>query len=326
MDWPVGESIAAVDALVDEVFTDPAVADTLAVVVVQGGQIVAERYGGALARFDGPPIPVGPDTTLTSWSMAKSMLHAIVGMLVGEGRLVLDDPAPVPAWSSDERARITLRHLLQMRDGLAWTEDYVDGASDVIEMLWGRGAADVAAFAADRPLAAAPGERFNYSSGTSNVVSGIVARTLGPGEPYLRFLHERLLDPIGMTSAKPDFDAAGTWVASSTLYATARDFARFGLLYLRDGMWDGTRLLPAGWVDDARTPVSVDEEDGTQYGSQWWVSADDWGTFWANGYEGQRIFVVPALDAVVVRLGKMPVERAPALAVWSARMLKALAG
>lgn len=303
-------------------FADPVLAETLAIVVVQEGRIVAERYAGALARFDGPPITVGPDTTLPSWSMAKSMLHAVVGMLVAEGRLVLDAPAPVPGWV-DERSRITLRHLLQMRDGLAFVEDYIDGHSDVIEMLWGRGAADVAAFAADRPLAAPPGERFNYSSGTSNVISGLVARTLGPGDGYRSFLQTRLLDPIGMTSAVAGFDPAGTWVASSTVHATARDFAKFGLLYLRDGMWDGARLLPEGWVDDARTAVSEDEE-GLRYGSHWWVIEDGRGTFSAHGYEGQRITVCPALDAVVVRLGKTPAEHSPDLQAWMGRLLDAI--
>lgn len=320
--WPVGPSIPALDAIVAEGFEDPALVEALAIVVVQGGRIVAERYDGTLPRFDGPPITVGPATPLLSWSMAKSMLHAVVGMLVAEERLALDAPAPVPGWT-DDRSRITLRHLLQMRDGLAFVEDYVDGHSDVIEMLWGRGAADVAAFAADRPLAAPPGERFNYSSGTSNVISGIVARTVGPGAAYRSFLQTRLLDPIGMTSAEPGFDSAGTWVASSTVHATARDFAKFGLLYLRDGIWDGARLLPEGWVDDARTPVSEDEE-GLLYGSHWWVTEDGRGTFSANGYEGQRITVCPALDSVVVRLGKTPAEHSPDLRAWMARLLDAI--
>ena len=320
----MGQSTAALDAVVADGFSDPALVETLAVVVVQGGRIVAERYDGTLPRFDGPPITVGPDTLLLSWSMAKSMLHAVVGMLVAEERLVLDAPAPVPGWT-DDRSRVTLRHLLQMRDGLAFVEDYVDGQSDVIEMLWGRGASDVAGFAGDRPLAAPPGERFNYSSGTSNVISGIVARTVGPGGAYRSFLRTRLLDAIGMTSAEPGFDLAGTWVASSTLHATAREFAKFGLLYLRDGMWDGARLLPEGWVDDARTPVS-DDEEGLLYGSHWWVTEDGRGTFSANGYEGQRITVCPALDAVVVRLGKTPAEHSPDLRAWVARVLDAIPG
>ena len=129
----------------------------------------------------------------------------------------------------------------------------------------------MAAFAADRPLAAPPGTRFNYSSGTSNVISGVVASTVGPGQPYREFLARRLFDPLGMTSATVTLDDAGTWVAASYVYATARDFARFGLLYLRDGIWEDSRLLPEGWVDEGRRPRSVDPDDGDYYGSHWWT-------------------------------------------------------
>src|SRR5581483_9214785 len=131
------------------------------------------------------------------------------------------------------------------------------------------------------PLAAAPGTRFNYSSGTSNVISGIVAQQVGPGRPYREFLESRLFGPLGMRSATVTLDDAGTWVASSYVYATARDFARFGLLYLRDGTWDGTRLLPTGWVDHGRRPRSVDPSDGLVHGAHWWVVGDGHGTFWA---------------------------------------------
>ena len=232
----------------------------------------------------------------------------------------------MPEWSdaTDPRHAITLRQLLAMRDGLDFVEDYVDDrVSDVITMLFGDGRGDVARFAADRPLAAEPGRRFNYSSGTSNIISGVVARTVGPGEAYVRFLHTRLFAPLGMASADPELDAAGTWVGSSYLRATARDFARFGLLYLRDGVWEGARLLPAGWVDSARTMVSDDPEDGP-YGAHWWgVAGDTLGTFRASGYEGQSITVCPALDLVVVRLGKTPLERTPLLGPWRASMVAA---
>jgi len=300
-------------------------ATTYAVVVVHRGWVVADRYGGALPHFDRAPEPVEPETPLLSWSMAKSMLHAVVGMLVAEGRLDLDAPVPVAAWSGDEdpRCRITLAQLLAMRDGLVWAEDYVDaGVSDVIEMLFGRGREDVAGFAADRALAAPPGTRFNYSSGTSNLISGLVREVLGGRERYERLLVERLFGPIGMRSARASFDAAGTWVASSYVHATARDFARFGLLYLRDGIWAGRRVLPEGWVDRARTWQSTDPDGGKGYGEHWWVTGDDHGTFWANGYEGQSILVCPALDLVVVRLGRTDAEHYPELAAWRAALVE----
>ena len=214
-----------------------------------------------------------------------------------------------------------------MSDGLDFVEDYTDDrVSDVIQMLFGEGRVDMAHFAADRPLAAEPGTRFNYSSGTSNIVSGMVARAVGPGETYARFLHSRLFDPIGMRSADPEFDAAGTWVGSSFLRSTARDWARFGLLYLRDGVWDGTRVLPPGWVDYGRTWVAEDPEDASPYGAHWWgVAGDTRGTFRASGYEGQSVTICPDLDLVVVRLGKTPLEREDSLVPWRAAMLEAFA-
>jgi CubicO group peptidase (beta-lactamase class C family) len=331
-EWPAGELPPNVDLtpLLDEVCDNHGpLAETFAVLVVHRGRIVAERYQGALEHFDRPPTPVTAETPLLSWSMAKSVLHAGVGLLVGAGRLDLDAPAPVPEWADpgDPRHAITLRQLLAMRDGLDFAEEYVDGnVSDTIEMLFGDGQSDMAHFAAERPLAAPPGTRFNYSSGTSNIISGIVARTVGPGESYARFLHSRLFGPLGMTSADPEFDEAGTWVASSTLRASARDYARFGLLYLRDGMWDGVRLLPSGWVDDARTWVSEDPDDASPYGAHWWgVAGDTLGTFRASGFEGQSITLCPSLDLMVVRLGKTPHEREPNLIPWRIAMVQAFA-
>lgn len=332
-EWPAGDDPTAgrLDPLLDSVMDpDSGHGRTRAVVVVQGGRLVAERYGDrtdAWGEVTGDPVDA--TTPLLSWSMAKSMLHAVVGMLVDEGRLHPDEPAPVPQWGEgDPRAAITLEHLLAMRDGLDFAEDYAPdddagAVSHVIEMLFGSGASDVAGFAASRPLAHEPGTVFNYSSGTSNIVSGIVARTLGGEAPYRRFLHERLFDPIGMRSADPRFDDAGTWVASSYVWATARDMARFGYLHLRDGMWDGARLLPEGWVDHGRRPRSIDPVDGRLYGAQWWVVGDDLGTFWANGYEGQSIMVCPGLDLVVVRLGKSTAECYPALIAWRAAVVDA---
>lgn len=312
--------------LVEEAF-DPAgvLAPTYAVVVVQGGEVVLERHGGELPRFQGPPTPVTPATPLLSWSMAKSMLHAAVGVLVGDGRLRVGDPAPVPAWEGDGRSAITVEDLLAMRDGLAFVEDYVDaGASDAMTMLFGDGQDDMAGYAASRPLVAPPGTRFNYSSGSSNILSGIVAGLVGSGEAYRRFLGERLFGPAGMASASPGFDDAGTWVASSYVHATARDFARFGELYLRDGVVAGHRILPEGWVEHGIRRRSADESADSDYGAHWWRPREHDG-YEARGYEGQSITVVPAADLVVVRLGRTPAERNPELRAWRAAMVQALA-
>ena len=210
-----------------------------------------------------------------------------------------------------------------MRDGLDFVEDYVDDRiSDALQMLFGEGQADMAHFAADRPLVAAPGTRFNYSSGTSNIISGIVARTLGPGEPYARFLHDRLFGPIGMTQRRPGVRRGRHLGGVVLRAATARDFARFGLLYLRGGLWDGVRFLPDGLGRLRPHDGSIDDPDGPQPSRRALVgharatrstTSNPLGTFRASGYEGQSITICPALDLVLVRLGKTPLSSEPEL-------------
>lgn len=327
--WPRHANVRpALDDLVDAVFGDTARFGTsYAVVVVHEGAIVAERYGGALPNWAGPDTTVTSATPLLSWSMAKSITHAAAGILVRDGRLDVREPAPIPAWADDERATITIDQLLTMRDGLAFVEDYVDdGVSDVIEMLFGSGRDDVATYAVSRPLLHPPGTVFNYSSGTSNIVARIVGEAVGGGERGLRtFLADELFGSIGMQSADPRFDNAGTFVGSSYVYATAQDFARFGLLFLRDGVWDERRILPEGWVDHGRFPRSIDAADGRIYGAHWWVTGDDFGSFWASGYEGQMIACVPALDLLIVRLGRTDAGLGPNLFEWRSRVTEVFA-
>ncbi len=275
---------------------------TSAIFVVHRGRVVAEAYGP----------DTDPDTTLISWSMAKSITHAVFGLLVGDGLVAIDDPAPVAAWAGDARREITIRHLLVMSSGLAFVEDYVDDSvSDVIEMLFGSGVDDHAAFAAAKPLVHPPGRVWNYASGTSNILARIAGDLVGGGRDGMEaFLGDRIFGPLGMRSASPKFDTAGTFVGSSYVYATAADFARFGYWYLRDGTWDGRRLLPAGWAESARTPAAapVPATERHGYGCHWWrwFRSDD--TFSANGYETQRVVVSPSRDVVLVRLGKTPAE------------------
>jgi CubicO group peptidase (beta-lactamase class C family) len=331
VEWPTGPLPEPVDLepLIGEAFDpDGPLHQTYAVVIVHRGRLVFERYGGLLPQWDKPGKPVVTETPLLSWSVAKSMLHAVVGMLVADGRLAPDLPAAVPHWreEGDPRAAITLQHLLDMRDGLDFAEDYEDpDTSDVLQMLFGRGKQDMAVFAADRPLAARPGSRFNYSSGTSNVISGLVAREVGPGPAYRQFLADRLFGPLGMASATATFDDVGTWVASAYAYATARDYARFGLFYLRDGVWEGRRLLPEGWVDGGRRPRSVDPDDGDYYGSHWWTRENPLGTFWAAGHEGQYLDLCPDLDLILVRMGRTDAEHSEELKHWRTRVIEAFA-
>lgn len=309
--------------LLDEAFVaqpTERLARTLAVVAVRGGDVVAERYA------DG----VDADTTLISWSMAKSITHALVGFAVQDGRLDPGAPAPVPEWSApdDPRGRITVDHLLRMCSGLAFREDYVDErVSDVITMLFGEGQDDMAAFAAGFPLEHPPGTVFNYSSGTTNILARIVGDLYGGRSGVEALLRHRLFSPLGMASAIPKFDTAGTFVGSSFVYATARDFARFGELYLHGGRVGGARVLDEAWVAygcrESPVPTGPDEQP---YGAHWWRFPPVPGSFAAQGYQGQRTLVVPDQDLVVVRLGETPVELKPNLDAWLTALVAALPG
>ena len=323
-EWPVGPIPAGVDggrldALIDQAFGAPSdLGETWALVIVHAGQLILERDG------DGR----GPDDTCRSWSMAKSITHALAGLLVADGRLDISAPADVPEWraAGDGRAAITLDQLLRMSSGLGFVEAYSpDAPSDVIEMLFGKGAADVAGFAAASPLAHPPGSFFSYSSGTTNIVCRCLARASGAqGAGFESFMRERLFAPIGMSSALPRFDEAGTFIGSSFCFATARDFARFGLLYLRDGVWEGRRLLPPGWVDYARTPTfqQPDFVDGP-YGAHWWLDLAGPGSFSANGYEGQYIVICPDRDLILVRNGVTAEANQPLVKAWLAEVAAA---
>ncbi|WP_293458478.1 serine hydrolase [Phenylobacterium sp.] len=315
-DWPTGAPAvrdrARLDGLLARAFDAPAegpLGKTYALLAVQGGRLTFERYGfGATA-----------ESTQPSWSMAKSMTQALVGMLALDGRLDVAAPADVPEWQApgDPRAAITTDQLLRMSSGLAFVEDYVPGSvSDVLEMLYGSGKADTAAYAAGRPLAHPPGTFWSYASGTTNIVARLAAKA--HGGDFAAYMRERLFQPLGMTSATPKFDAVGTFIGSSFCFCTPRDFARFGLLYLRDGVWEGRRLLPEGWVDYARTPTFQQAGVTDAYGAHWWLGLGGPGSFSANGYAGQFIVVCPERDLIVVRNGDTPLEAKDALRAWMA--------
>jgi CubicO group peptidase (beta-lactamase class C family) len=237
--------------------------------------------------------------------MAKSITQALVGVLVGDRKLDVHAPAYAPEWENDSRRDITLDLLLRMSSGLGFVEEYLPGSpSDVIEMLFGKGKDDVAHFAASFPLAHAPGTFWAYSSGTSNIVARAAgAAAEAKGAALEDVMRRRLFEPLGMMSAAPKFDAAGTFIGSSFCFATPRDFARFGFLYLRDGIWEGKRLLPEGWVDYARTPTFQQPTDLSRYGAHFWLDIAGPGSFSANGFQGQFTVIVPERDLVLVRLG-----------------------
>jgi CubicO group peptidase (beta-lactamase class C family) len=320
--------------LVDQLFARPADEGvTLALLIQQGGEVVAERYGTQPANVFQPALEITAESTLISWSMAKSITHAAVGIVVGDGLLDLEAPAPVPEWEGTPSAEITTLQLLEMRSGLRFVEDYVDDqVSHCIEMLFGESGPSHAAYAAALPLDHPPGTFYSYSSGTTNIVARILGDIVsgGAADPHQRrmatetFLRDRLFGPAGMQSAIAKFDAAGDFVGSSYVYATARDFARFGELYRHDGVTaGGERILPVGWRDHAATPVSHDDENGCDYGRHWWVWPEFPGSLACHGHEGQYIVVVPDQELVIVHLGKTDADASPQLRARLRSMIEA---
>lgn len=320
-EWPTGTlrdvERTTFDALVAEAFaarTTSSLGETHALLIVQGGRITFERYGEGFTA----------ESTHHSWSKAKSITQALIGLLVKDGKLDIRAVADVPEWKQDARGAITLDQLLRMSSGLKFTEDYAPsgGTSDVIAMLFQEGKDDVAAYAAAQPLEHAPGTYWSYASGTSNIVSRIASRTLNAyGPAFEQFMRERLFEPIGIRSAIPKFDAAGTFIGSSFCFMTARDFARFGLLYLRDGIWEGRRVLPDGWVDYARTPTYQQPGvDSNRYGAHWWLDFGGPGSFSANGYDGQFTIIAPDRDLIIVRHGSTPLVLKDNLKSWIGKL------
>ena len=316
--WPQGDLPASLDRasfdqLLAQAFASEDVGATHALALFQGGKLIFERYGEGF----------GPEATYPSWSKAKSITQALVGLLVGDSKLDVNAPVAAPEWRADgdPRAAITLDQLLRMSSGLKFIEDYVPGhTSDVIEML-GASRGDVAGYAANQPLEHAPGSFWSYASGTTNIIARLAGQAAG-GD-LKSFMWERLFGPLGMKSPIPKFDAAGTFIGSSYCFATAQDFARFGLLYLRGGIWEGRQLLPPGWVDYARTPTF--QQPGVtegRYGAHWWLDIAGSGSFSANGYDGQYTVLVPDLDLILVRHGATPLDKKDVLKAWVGQVVQ----
>lgn len=323
--------------------------ETRAIVIIHHGKLVFETYRDGF----------GPDTKQVSWSMAKSITSALVGRAVQLGLVEdIDTPMASPFEEGDPRADITWREWLTMTDGL----DYLEiGAAtveenDVIQMTYGPGRFDLIQYIVDEfPADHPPGTHWNYSTAGFHLLARAVQHAAGidgrcstsgnrkmqkgsspvtPCDPTDRrmrqWINDTLFEPLGM-DAQPEFDAAGHFLGGSLVWASARDFAKFGYLYLRDGVWDGERLLPEGWVDFARTGARGD--DGNVYGAGWWIttSGEDpvpdyqlrtsppWDSFAAEGHEGQTLYVVPSRDLVIVRLGLMDNggNNWPALFQWN---------
>jgi CubicO group peptidase (beta-lactamase class C family) len=298
-------------------FEDPALAETRAVVVMQGGRVIAERYAPGY----------GPDSRLISWSMAKSVTATLVGLMVADGRLALDEPAPVEEWQTprDGRAKITVRHLLHMSSGLDHTEtaegDVEIFDADTPRMLFLDGRENVARYAETRPLEADPGTKFEYSSATSNILADIMTRSLTQSkdpverrDAMLEYARGRLFEPLGMESAFMEFDRNGTMLGGSIIHATARDWAKFGEFLRNNGSVRAAQMLPTSWTRFMKTPSKTD----SSYGGHIWLNRPrndgrdqvlfpgkaPSDVFAALGHLGQFVVVSPQHRLTIVRLGK----------------------
>ena len=314
--WQTGnlseEKQARIDAAMAQAFAEPDSAsprNTKAMVVIHHGKLVAERYDEG----------VNPETPLIGWSMTKSITNMLLGILVRDGLLDIYEPAPVPEWQAstdDPRSKITIDQLLRMSSGLRFNEDY-DLYSDVTRMLSNE--PDMAHFAASMPLND-PETRpiWSYSSGTTNILARVV-RTIAEsrGQTFSSFMQQRLLTPLGITSALIELDASGTPVGSSYMYASARDWAKLGQLALNNGRWADQQLLPEDWITYSTTPTETNSRNN--YGAHFWLNQDPDDSesdrsfphlppdaYAMEGYQNQYVFVIPSQDLVVVRLGFTP--------------------
>ena len=267
-----------------------------AFVVLHEGKVVAERYREGITA----------GTRLLSWSMAKSFTNALAGIMYGDGMVDIFAPTGIPEWQGDERAAITLNDLMQMQSGLEWNEDY-GNRSDVNLMLHRE--QDMGLYAINKPLEHKPGTFWYYSSGSTNIVMRYLRGKFASDTEFLRYCRERLFAPLGIRNAVFEPDMNGTPVGSSYLYVTAREFASFGQLYLEDGVFQGQRILPEGWVEYTVTPAS-DSKGG--YGSFFWLNKNKYwqdapeDMFHCQGHDGQEVFIIPSKDLVVVTLGYSP--------------------
>ncbi|MBL4719417.1 MAG: serine hydrolase [Erythrobacter sp.] len=307
-----GAPTRALARAADELFMLDGLGETRALVVYHGGALAVERYAPGYDK----------DTRFVSWSMAKTVTAVMIGMLVADGQLRLDAPAPVPRWerTGDPRAEITLRHLLQMRSGLEHSEasdpPYESGE---VRMLFLDGRDDMADYATAQPLEAEPGAQFEYSSNTTVILADIAARALTDSrDPDVRrkavadYLDARLFAPLGMTSVVPEFDRAGTLIGGSLIHATARDWAKLGELLRNKGSYRGEQLVPRAWVEEMVEP----SPKSPHYGLQTWLNrptGEDQhplfpdrapeSAFSMIGHMGQYVFVSPTQKLTVVRLG-----------------------
>lgn len=301
--WPDGDTVlaqspnAVLDLLDNEGLTGPRMR---AVIVVHNGRIIAERYGPGF----------NPKTRLLGWSMTKTVNALLVGRLVYTGKLNTSDTSLFPQWQDDDRSKIKLSDLLTMRSGLAFNENY-GSVTDATRMLYLE--PNMVSLPISAKLVTAPGAHFNYSSGTSVLLSAIWMDRVGDRREAFAYPTGALFGPLGMASAVLEQDARGTFAGGTYLYATARDWARLGQFLLQDGVWKGQRFLSQDFMNAIKTP----QRSGSRYTqAQAWVAAPDGqrnvdagvpaDTFWLEGHDGQSMAIVPSLNLVLLRMGLTP--------------------
>ena len=305
---PEGVNTKALKLAMDQAFADIAEdyedrQNTRALIIFHKGQLIAEQYGEGFT----------PHTPLNSWSMTKSATSALIGILVKQGKINLQDKAQITGWdgADDLRSKVTIEHLLQMTSGLKFNEGYEsDPISDVQLMLMN--SRDLPAYAAKFPVTAEPGTRWSYQTASPVLLGRIIRDSFDSDEQYYHFPQRALFNKLGMRNAYYQADGAGTYVGGAFLYATARDWARFGLLYLNDGIVNGERILPEGWVEYSHTPTDASMK-ARAYGAQFWLndkSANPWmpsipeDAYAAQGHYGQAVIIIPSRVLVVVRMGQ----------------------
>jgi CubicO group peptidase (beta-lactamase class C family) len=302
--WPAGNKLAdTIPAEIDQIILNKAIVDafnekegnkgTFAIAISYKNQLIAEKYKDGFSDKN----------RFLSWSMAKSFTHALVGIMVKKGLLDTKQPADIPEWKNDKRAAITIENLMHMNSGLAWNENY-GNLSDVTIML--HKSVDMAHFTLNKELLTRPDSVWVYNSGATNIVSYLIRKKLNNDAEYYAFPRRELFNPTGMRSAIFETDASGTLAGSSYIYASMRDYVRFGLLYLNKGNWLGQQILPEGWTDNAIQPANGSKG---QYGSFFWLNeSNDYpdvpkDLYMCRGHDGQYIYIVPSLELVVVRTG-----------------------
>jgi CubicO group peptidase (beta-lactamase class C family) len=304
--WPLGDllpdsatgiNLQALREISDRIINDNSYnGNAFAFMVLHKGIPVAEAYKPSFNK----------NTRFLSWSMAKSYTNALVGILVNQGIMDVFKPVTLEEWKNDDRSKITLNDLMQMQSGLRWNEDY-GNRSNINVMLHCE--SDMGHFALTQPLDFPTGTHWYYSSGSCNIVNYLIRRQFKNDSLYYSFVQSQLLNKTGMSDAVFEVDPSGTIVGSSYLYATARDYARFGLLYQNDGVFNGKRILPEGWVKYSTTPALNSKGE---YGAFFWlnksrslISAPE-DMYYCNGHDGQRIFILPTQELTIVVLGYSP--------------------